>query len=271
MPDQSIFGENQNSGTNPPNQPNSNGQPSQSDPLATLLASVKNENGEQKYKTIEDALKALQHSQSYIPELRQTLQQKEAELAEAKAKADKIAELERTLDALTQNQNSSVNTSPQGLSEEQIADLVVKTLKQTATAQTQKENLNSVVSIMKKQFGDKAEEMFYGKAQEVGLGKDEINQIAAKSPQAALKLLGLSSSQEMNGGTPKASFNGAAFQPNPESEIRKNPKSVLMGASTEEVMQEVARARRMVDELTEQGLSTYDLADPKVFRKYFNN
>lgn len=271
MSDQSIFGENQNNPQTPAsNQTPSNGSNSPNDQLATLLASVRNENGEQKYKTVEEALKALQHSQTYIPELKSTLQQREAELAEARAKADRITELERTLEALTQNQNSSVNTTPQGLSEEQIADLVVKTLQKTETLETQKKNLNTVVNTMKQQFGDKAEEMFYNRAQELGLGKEEINQIAAKSPQAAFKLLGLGVSQETNGTPQGNSFNGGAFQPRPESEIRKNTKSVLLGATNKEVMEEMARTRKMVDELAAAGVSTYELSDPKVFSKHFN-
>lgn len=270
MSDQSIFGENQNSGTNPNNQAPSNGQPSPNDALATLLANVKNENGEQKYKTVEDALKALQHSQSYIPNLKTEVDTLKAELAAAREKANKIDELERTLETLTQNNNSQVNTTPQGLSEEQIAELVVQTLQKTSTAAEKQKNISSVVNTMKEQFGEKAEEVFYNKAQELGLGKDEINQIAAKSPQAAFKLLGLGVPQGTNGMPNKSGYNGAAFQPTPESKIRKNDKSVLLGATNDEVQQEMNNAKSMIAELESAGLTTYDLSDPKVFRKYFN-
>lgn len=270
MSDQSIFGENQNNSQTPANNPApSNGQPSQNDQLATLLASVRNENGEQKYKTVEEALKALQHSQTYIPSLKTELETAKAELARAKAEAERIAELERTLETLTQNQNSSVNTTPQGLSEEQIADLVVQTLQKTSTEAEKKKNILSVVNTMKEQFGDKAEEVFYNKAQELGLGKDEINQIAAKSPQAAFKLLGLGVSQDLNGTPSKSGINSAAFQLTPESLIRKNDKTVLLGATNDEVMSEMQKSRQMVEELEKAGLSTYDLSDPKVFNKYF--
>lgn len=267
MADQSIFGENQNSSTQT-QQPNSNGQPSQNEQLATLLASVKNENGEQKYRTVEDALKALQHSQTYIPELKNSLTQTQAQLQEAQAQAAKITELEKALDALTQN-NRSQEITPQGLSEEQIADLVTRTLSKSQQQAVAKENHTKVVSIMAAQFGDKAEALFYGKAQELGMSKEEINALAAKAPQAALKLLGVDAAANTNKGVP-STFNSAAFQPSPESTIKANKQSVLMGASSDEVINESRASRKMVEELHAAGLTTYDLSDPKVYKKYFS-
>ena len=150
-----------NCGSNTPN----GGSPDQ---LVTLLAQIKNDRGEQKYKSVEDALNALKHSQDYIPQLSDKLRQQEQELAEAKAAAAKITQLEQTLLQLTQNNTPPAATPPvpAGLSKEEIAELVSNTLTAKQTEAVAKENLSKVVSTLTQSFGDKAEEVFYGKAKE---------------------------------------------------------------------------------------------------------
>ena len=250
------------------NAPASNGAPPQANQLDTMLASIRNENGEQKYRTVEDAIKALAHSQSYIPQLRTELDSTKAALAAAQAERDRIAELERTVQQLTQN-NSPAATPPAGLSEEQVALLVTKTLTQTQQAQIQKENLNSVVEAVKKSFGDKAEEVFYSKAKELGMSVEEVNALAAKTPKAVLTLLGVSTAPEMNRSAPSSGLNSNAFQGNPAGTIGINTKPIMLGSTTDELRQEGAASRKMVEELHAMGLDTYALTDPKMYRKYF--
>lgn len=260
-------GDNQNNGgSNTPN-----GTPP--DPLATLLSGIKNDRGEQKYKTVEDALNALKHSQDYIPQLSDKLRQQEQELAEAKAAAAKITELERTLQALTQNNTPPAQGTPPpaGLSKEEIADLVSRTLTSQQQEAIAKQNISTVVSNLTKTFGDKAEEVFYGKAKELGMSIQEINSLAAKSPVAAFKLLGMEDGKPTPPSTPASSgaVNTGGFQPKQDSFVGKNAKPTLIGATTSDLYAESANARKMVDELHGQGLSVHDLTDPKVYFKHF--
>jgi hypothetical protein len=274
MSDQtSIFGDNSNPQATPANVDNGQGgNPSNSqnaDPVANLLGSIKNEKGEPKYKSLEDALVALQHSQTYIPQLTAKLNERETELTAAKKEAERVAELERSIEALTLSGDKPSSTGPSGISEEAIAALVNKTLSRTQQEALQKNNLESVVNIMKEQFGDKAEETFYGRAKELGMSVLEFNSLAAKTPKAVLNLMGVKENvSQANSYTPP-SVNGGAFTPNQQSFIGRNSVPTLIGATSQDLMAEATASRKMVEELHAQGKSVHDLSDPKVYMKTF--
>lgn len=265
MTTDNIFGNNQ-SPTDPATTPTT---PNPLEALANQLAAIKNENGEQKYKTLDDALKALQHSQQYIPQLTKTLAEKEAELAQAKAAASKVEELERSVQQLmspSEPAEQSTNAQP-AITPEAIAALVKQTLTQTQVEQTASQNLATVVQAAKTAFGDKADEMFYSKAQTLGMSKEAINSLAATSPAAVLELLGIK--QGATPAKPSSGFNTDGFTPNKDTFISRNKNSMLLGATSQDLAEEGRNARAMVDELHSQGLSIKDLTDPKVYFKHF--
>jgi hypothetical protein len=252
-----------NSGTgNPPNSQNA-------DPLANLLGSIKNERGEQKYKSLEDALTALQHSQTYIPQLTTQLKERELELEIAKKESDKIAELERTLQTLTQTNTQVAPTVAAGLSEEAVAEIVSRTLGRTQQEALQKQNIGSVVAAMQSTYGTNAEAVFYKKAQDLGMTVQEFNALAAKTPKAVLEMVGVKgATQQPN--SPQSSVNSGAFTPNQQSFIGRNKVPALIGATSQDLMAESRASRSMVDELHAQGKSVHDLSDPKVYAAFFN-
>ena len=267
MADQaSIF---QASGTPDPTLPApGSGNTPNPDEVATLLLGIKNESGQPKYRTVQDALKALQHSQEYIPTLKQTKDELEARLVAAESKAAKVEALELAVQELTQKQTAG-STTPTGLTEEQIAELVNRTLTKTQQAEQQKQNLDSLVADLKTTFGDKAESTFYGKATELGMTVAEFNTLAATKPKAVRTLLGLNGTTETRT-TNSPGINTDGFQKKPESAITSNRvKSVLMGASTNELQAERQRAKDFVTELHDQGRSVHELTDPKVYFKHF--
>lgn len=252
-----------NGGSNTPTPPSG-------DNYADQLMSIKNERGEPKYKTVQDALNALKHSQDYIPQLSDKLRQQEQELAEAKAAAVKIAELENTLKALTQNNNKPDSPpAPPGLSAEQVADLVSQTLTRQQQETVSQQNLDTVIATVTKAFGDKSEEVFYGKAKELGMSVAEINTLAAKTPTAALKLLGLDTTTSAPPPASNNAINTSAFQPKQDTFVTKNAKPTLIGATSADLREESVNSRKMVDELHAQGMSVHDLTDPKVYFKHF--
>ena len=108
-------------------------------------------------------------------------------------------------------------------------------------------------------------------AKEVGMSAAEINALAARNPKAALKLLGLDdvAPNQTRNVPGNGSINTTGFTPPKDSAIGRNKNPVIVGATTEDLRLETQNAKAMVEELHSQGLSTYDLTDPKVFRKVF--
>lgn len=268
MSDQTIFG-NESIPQTPAN-PNTGSNPvlTQNDALATMLADIRNEQGQPKYRSVEDALKALKVSQEYIPTLKQQLDAKDRELSELKPQVEKINTLEETLRQLTQNQNTPAN-QPARVDEEVIANLVNSQLSRVQEQATQAANIKAVVAKVREQFGDKAEEVFYSKATELGMSKADINALAAKSPSAAIAALGFKTEPTQLNLRPGGSVNTAAINPPSNSAIGRNSKPILIGATNQEQREELRNARQMVDELLAQGLTTYDLSNPTIYNKVF--
>jgi len=211
---------------------------------------------------------ALQNSQEYIPTLKSSLAEKEAKLVEAQEKLARMAELEETVRQLTQKKDDPPSTTQNQTETVDIAKLVDERIKQTQISEKRNQNLGTVVNAVKQQFGDKADEVFYAKAAELGFTKEAINTLAADNPVAALRLIGVDS-KPANIRSPSTSVNTTGFQPRQESFVKRNTESSLFGTTTQELIDEHRRSNQMVDELHEQGLSVSDLSDPKVYFKVF--
>ncbi len=271
MSDQnSIFGNENNSGQPPQNNAPSGGGNTPLDQLTTQLAAIKNERGEQKYKTLEDALKALQHSQEYIPNLKQNSQELEQKLEQAMKEVERVKRLEQVVEQLTQSVGSVQNTTPATIDEGKIAEIVSQTLTKAQQEALQETNQKAVVALLQKSFGEKAEETFYAKAEEVGLSKAQINALARTNPKAALKLVGITgeaTTQPIT--TPQPGLNTAGFTKPADTNITKNKKSVLMGATTQDLMLERQASKALVEELHSKGQSISDLTNPKTFFQHF--
>lgn len=269
MSDQtSIFNKDSSEETPPVN----NQTPTPNDQLANLLTDIRNEKGEQKYRSVEDALYALKHSQEYIPELSSKLKQQEQELIAAKQAAEKIAELERVVKALTeQNEPPKQNTPANEMTSEKVAELVSSVLSQRETEQVKQGNIKTVVDNVKSAFGEKADEIFYGKAAELGMSAEQFNNMAATSPKAVLKLLGLENQQQPHSlNTASSTLNTTGFESPKSTFVTANRTRLPVGATSQELHQESVNAKKMVDELHASGKSVHDLTDPKVYFKHFN-
>ena len=262
----SIFTENKEGSTqNPPTGVTSE------NPLADLLGSIKNERGEVKYKDVESALIGLKNAQEFIPTLQKSVAERDAELAALRAKADRAAELERVIESLTSGKSGEpppASSSPQK-TDIDIPALIEATLAKRDKQQVATTNVNSVISTVKCAFGDKAEEVFYNKAKEIGMSVAEFNALAASSPKAVLTMLGISEGKSSFGTTP-TSVNSSGFVPTKDSLITRNKNPVLVGATSEDVSRELSAAKQMVVELHNQGKSISDLTNPKVFFKHFS-
>lgn len=236
-----------------------------------LLASIKNEQGENKYKDVPTALDALKHSQDFIKQLKEERDRLAKEREELLSQNEKLKTVEDTVFKLTSQQQQQ-QTTPPVISEEVVANLVQETLTKREQAQVQQANVSKVVNQMQASFGENAEKAFYDKASEIGLSPLQINTLAAQSPQAVLRLFGLENSQPQQQKFPSAqtsSVNTSGFTPKQQSFIGKNSNQALIGATTQDLLAERENSKRLVDELQANNMSTYDLTDPKVYFKYF--
>lgn len=237
-----------------------------------LLGMITNEQGEKKYKDVTSALHGLQHSQSFISTLKNENAQLKQELERMNNEVVKIRELEETIRTLTSGQQAPAKQQQPVVDQQSVAELINQTLSQRELDAIRQANIRKVVSSVQSKFGDKAEQTFYDKAKEVGMSAEAINSLAAQSPEAVFRLLGLEG-VEQNKQTFTApstqSINTLGYQPQSDTFIKANA-GVLLGATTEQLINESANARKLVDELHAKGLTTYDLTDPKVYKKYFS-
>lgn len=278
MADQSLFGNEHNSPVTPASGAAASPQSQNDNPLATLLAGIKNESGVQKYNSVEDALKGAAHAQEYIATLKREKEEAERRLQEATRTASEVQsklseqeELKRTVQELTQKFSQNQSTSDKAISPEAIAELVNSQLTQREQQLLAKSNQTAVVNALKAKFGEKAEEQYNQAAAELGLSVAEMNALAGKSPKAVLKALGIAEQQAQSKSfVPGQSVvNTASFQPNQNSHIGRNNTVLEIGATTQQLNEEATRARAMVNELHEQGLSIDDLTIPKNYFKLF--
>lgn len=266
----SIFDQNQNPATQPSNQ-GANPNAQNSNDLANQLLLIKNERGEPKYKSLEDAIVALKHSQEYIPQLSAQLAQREQELKEAREAAARVAELERTLEALTSQQSNANNQQAPAFDENKIVEVVTQTLTRRQQEELAKVNLTTVVSTLTNTFGAEAEKTYNAKADEIGMTVAELNALAAKNPKAVFKLLGISQEapKSQSSSSSATTYNTAGFQPTQDSFIGRNKTPTLIGATTTDLNEETLRSKKMVEELHRQGMTISDLTNPKTYFKTF--
>lgn len=241
--------------------------------FADLLGSIKNERGEPKYKDVQTALEALRHSQEFIPQLKADKEKTEATVAALAAEVERLKTLEQTVSQLTQPQNQNQPTAASGMTEEMVASLLERSLTAREQQASQNANLQTVIAQMQQAFGADAEKTFYSKATEMGLSTEQVNRLAAQSPTAVLKLFGLEGKGVITTQQPSASgsINSAGLQPQVNSYIKRNDKTALIGATTADLQAERENSKKLVEELHNQGLSTYDLSDPKQYFKHFGN
>lgn len=194
-----------------------------------LLASIKKEDGTPKYKTVDEALKALAHSQAFIPTLLSEKQTLEQELSSLREQATKVASMEEVLKKLTANTDPKEETPPAGgLSAEQVAELVRKELAGQKTLTTQQDNARMVQTTLTSKFGDKTKEVVAKKAAELGTTPEALGSLALSNPKLVLTLFEASGVSGVKPTTSSVNLPNGVRQ----SELAKPEKSLLLGATS---------------------------------------
>lgn len=192
-----------------------------------------------KYKSVEDALKSVPHAQSHIQTLEEKLAAAEAELAKRRT-------AEELLEDIKQGVQQPGTTIPKvDLSTDAVSEIVRTALQQEKIAEKQRNNVNSVAENFISTFGDKAkaQEAYEKIAQENGLTVGQLNNLAATSPDAVLKLAGIT-----RGAAPVAKTTGSI---NPlaitQPKTQEQPSIRLkLGATTKDIMASWEAAKQKV-------------------------
>lgn len=272
MSDQNIFSSGETPNQNQQSAPANTQTSSSNDSFADLLGSIKNEKGEPKYRDVNTALDALKHSQEFIPQIKNENEQLKAELNQLREQLSKLSNIEQQVQQLTSTRQTEQKTTAPALDENVVAELVTRTLSAQQQKAIQQSNIQAVVNAMKSSFGDDAEKTFYAKAAEVGMQPEDINLLAAKTPQAVLKLFGIADTKQQTKAPAPivGGLNTSGYTQKPESNVRRNTNGVLLGATTKDLVSEFGNSKALVQELNSQGLTPYDLTDPKVYFKHFS-
>lgn len=256
MSDQTSVFEEQTQATKPQETPTEQPQESETPPaqeqqqpnaqsdsvFADKLASIKNESGEPKYRDLPTALDALKHSQEYIPQLKSENESLKQEVERLKQNEERMAQLEQTLERLAAPKEESAEApqGAQGLTPEQIQDLLDNRLAERERQSVVQANLQQVEQALSTQYGEKAQEVVAQKAQEYGMTAADLKSWAEKSPQAVLALFNAKSSAQGGKPKPSSSVNIPPTAPNQDEEIPKLSRY----ASTKERAEQLAAIRR---------------------------
>lgn len=213
--------------------------------LEDRLKNIKNENGEPKYKSLEDALVALEHSQKYIPELKSQLTGTQAQLEEMKAQMAKFNNIEETVQRLLAQQQNQRATTPEasGLDEQAVIKLVQESLKQSEQIKQLTANQQKVNDALVSKYGEKAAEVLEAKAAELHTTKQALGELAKQNPDLVLALFNPPANKE-----PNPTVTGRRT-PDPKPivpELEKPTKSLLSGVSAKEQAARLQRIRQAV-------------------------
>lgn len=155
------------------------------------LARIRNEEGTQKYATVEDALTGAAHAQEFISTLKTEKSSLEEELNKTKQELEKRMSVEDAMERLA-SRKDEIQTSNPGLTREDV-QAILRAEEQEKTA---KANRAEVSQALEKVYGDqdKASKALEEKSKELGLSLQDVAALAAKSPKSTMKLLGLEES-----------------------------------------------------------------------------
>ena len=200
--------------------------------FADQLSTITNEDGKQKYDTVDKALEALKHSQDFIPTLQQEKAALETQVAQLSEQVAQNKGVQDVVNELTnrQNEQQTDTSQPASFTAEDVAKLVDQQLNRRTQADTQKANATQVHEALVAQFGTEASAKVAAKAKELGTTPEQLGTLAADSPNMVLALFGNTAKQA--GGT-QTSYN---FDTTPREEGRlKSPeKSLMYGATNKE-------------------------------------
>lgn len=172
-----------------------------------------------KFKAVEDLARGKAESDLYIATLRQRLAEQEQELNARK----KIEEIVATIVPKSQSAEPTHqlgnpvpkevdNVQPDHLTPEKLEELIERRLQERERANRDSGNLSKVIEDLKRAFGPDYAHTVEEKAREVGLSKEDMNELAKRSPDAFFRLVGAPAPKPNNDvfTPPRSSVNSTA-------------------------------------------------------------
>ena len=148
-----------------------------------------------KYQSPEDALKSVPHAQKHIETL-------ESELATVKEELTKRQTTQELIDELKSGSQPVENTTQSAeINQDNIMDLVNKTLSIRESKAQADSNAKQVAAKFTAQYGDKAEATYNSIAKELNVTVKQLNELASTAPSIVLKAAGLSAATAPVGNT----------------------------------------------------------------------
>lgn len=191
------------------------------------LRTIKNEQGLQKYATVEDAIASTVFAQDHIAKL-------EAELA--KERADKQAALQAQ-EALAQTQFASTQEQqPQapGFGREDV----YSAMEEYERSKVHKSNRKSVVDTLVQHCnGDelKANELIRNKLQQLGMSREQLASLSETTPSAVYTLFGMDGKGAPTSRLTSTTINTDAVEAHKKMEVPR-AKALPIGASSDHLV-----------------------------------
>jgi hypothetical protein len=192
-----------------------------------------------KYASVEKALESIPHAQTHIQKLESELREIREKLAGAKATEEVYEAVEALL-------SQGPKTAAPVLDESAIDSVLDRKLTEREQRLQAQRNVESVKNALKEKFGDKAQEMYRKKAEELGVGVEFLNDVVRKSPRAAEELFGLKAGSAPKTAPTTPGLNTEAFKINQSPQDK--PKPVMGGSTTEDMVAAWRAAKPVIKE-----------------------
>ena len=204
--------------------------------VPSVLGLVTNEDGSPKYANVEEGFKALAAAQEHI----QTLETENSTFREDLSKRQTTEELLTEIKNQSQPERVQDPSSNKGIDPAQVSTLVEQTMTAREQAKAVQDNQQNVVQTLRGHFGDNAEKAFADKATELGVSVPYLEEIAGRSPKAALMYFDLKSTSSI----PQASgtVNTESIAP-----VQDLPSAKIAGGSTKDLVNAWNNAGKLID------------------------
>ena len=157
-----------------------------------LLGVIKNDNGEKKYSSIEEALKGAAHGQDMIRTLKEEAEEKNKLLEERekqmRERAERLQVLEEATASLESYKAKNTMQVNQPTSDVDINTIVAQQLEALEVRKTKESNLNTVMESLKSEYGERASEVLQASMKEMGMTQAQTVALASENPKAFIRL-----------------------------------------------------------------------------------
>jgi len=200
-----------------------------------------------KYSDIAKALESIPHAQSHIDTIQQENREMRERLRALEEQMNKAKTAEEIINEMKAQQGQTGNPSP-SLDKDAVINLVRAVNAEERTQEQKRNNLKSVQSSLDSKFGEKRDQIIAAKANEMGVDLGFMKSLAETSPKAFLSFFSVGSQEQIPSKTHSGIKMESITNVNQSNVPPKPTKSVLFGATTDELVSEWRRAGQLVQE-----------------------